>query len=194
MMHAEGQYCMCVHVSPRTSLWLCRMCVHLQDGRLTDSLSTLWGHWQSDVKWPQHYLSLSRQFWVSSINPHPPSAEKHHLQFIGEGPWGREGVHQRGKKLPSVTEDWLWAKMTVLTGKYLPVKNPADPKENAPVTSRMCEIVAYLFQISNMLKDLRGAAKKIWTCRCRTLCCTQSNALGEPGNVGCCSFLNIIFA
>lgn len=52
------------------------MCVYFQDGYLTDSHSTLWGHWQSDVKWSQHYLSLSRQFWVSSINPHPSSVEK----------------------------------------------------------------------------------------------------------------------
>lgn len=161
-------------------LWHWRACVHLQDGHLTDSLSTLWGHWQSDVKWPQHYLNLSRQFWVSSINPHPSSAEKHHLQCL------RKGAHQHGKKLPSVTEDWVWAKIRVLTQKCLPV----DSGEN--------EIVAYILQLRNMMKDLRGQQCRSPCCGrsvqiCQRLFCTQSNALSKTGTVGSCHCFTLYF-
>ena len=62
-------------------LWMCHVSV---------SLSTICGRWQSDVIWSQHYLSLSRQLGVSSINLHPSSAEKHTLRFTCERPRGGE--------------------------------------------------------------------------------------------------------
>lgn len=53
--------------------------------------------------------------------------------------------------------------MMVLTEKYLPVEAPVGSKkkctsQHSHLSEVFSEIVAYLFQIRNMVKDLRGAA------------------------------------
>lgn len=93
----------------------CQMCVLPLRRHLTDSLSTFGGQWQSNVTWSQHYLSLSRQFGVSSINPHPSiqCRKSTTYTYLRISQRGGECLPTWQKNSTLVTEFWVWAKIIV---------------------------------------------------------------------------------
>lgn len=116
-------------LTPRASAHM-RACISsrilVSSGVSTDSLCTPGGRWQSDgdVERSQHYLSLSRPLWVSSISPHVHRVQKStSSSSLQTGPpRGGGGVHRRGKKkkkVDPVTERWVKAKTVLLTEKCI---------------------------------------------------------------------------
>lgn len=170
--------CVCAPVSSCGSLWLLQMRMHLQDGHLTDSLSTPWGNQMLSglsIIW-----ALADSLESAQSIPIHPVQKSTNSSLLEKGP--EEGSSP------------TWQKNTL--GHWeLSLSQDDCPSHKWHLLEVLSEIVAWLFQGlkegSNVLQ-IKGRSKVADVGR-RVAHSAESNALGEPGNLGWCKFFNIIF-